>query len=162
MADVNTDILSKKIQEGMATKEERGIALKNVNTQMAVELVGSLDTVKKQNVGLLELRGLLADKVNKKGKQAIEDDSLDLNELMELVSTLTDMELKVADMYRKVLQGNRLLFDEDSMSEEQKIVVRLLNSFETFEQKRNFLNMASNYMNSKGGNLEEAQVIESH
>lgn len=160
--DINVDVLSRKIQEGMATREERGIALKNVNTQMAVELVASLNTMKEQNVGLMELRGLLAKKLNKRGRQAIEDDSMDLEELMDMVSTLTDMELKVADMYRKVLQGNRLLFDEDSMSEEQKIVVRLLNSFETFEQKRNFLNLASNYMNSKGGNLEEAQVVETH
>lgn len=160
--DINVDVLSRKIQEGMATREERGIALKNVNTQMAVELVASLNTMKEQNVGLMELRGLLAKKLNKRGRQAIEDDSMDLEELMDMVSALTDMELKVADMYRKVLQGNRLLFDEDSMSEEQKIVVRLLNSFETFEQKRNFLNLASNYMNSKGGNLEEAQVVETH
>lgn len=160
MANINTDILSKKIQEGMATKEERGIALKNVNTQMAVELVSSLDTMKNQNAGLSKLRGLLADKLTQKGEQAIKDDSLDLNDLMTYVSTLTDMELKVADMYRKIIQGNRLLFDEDSMSEEQKVVVRLLNSFETFEQKRNFLNLASNYMNSKGGNVEEAQVVE--
>lgn len=160
--DINVDVLSRKIQEGMATREERGIALKNVNTQMAVELVASLNTMKEQNVGLMELRGLLAKKLNKRGRQAIEDDSMELDELMDMVSTLTDMELKVADMYRKVLQGNRLLFDEDSMSEEQKIVVRLLNSFETFEQKRNFLNLASNYMNSKGGNLEEAQVVETH
>lgn len=160
--DINVDVLSRKIQEGMATREERGIALKNVNTQMAVELVASLNTMKEQNVGLMELRGLLAKKLNKRGRQAIEDDSMELDELMDMVSTLTDMELKVADMYRKVLQGSRLLFDEDSMSEEQKIVVRLLNSFETFEQKRNFLNFASNYMNSKGGNLEEAQVVETH
>lgn len=160
MAEVNTDILSKKIQEGMATKEERGIALKNVNTQMAVELVASLDTIKKQNDGLSKLRGLLVDKLTKKGEQALKDDTLDMNELMDFVNTLTDVEIKVADMYRKVLQGNRLLFDEDSMSEQQQIVVRLLNSFETFEQKRNFLDLASNYMKNKGNNLEEAQVVD--
>lgn len=160
MADKSTDILAKKIQEGMATKEERGIALKNVNTQMAVELVESIDSIKTQNGKLTKLRDLATTKLLKKGEQAINNDELELPDLLNMVSVLTDVELKVADMYRKILQGNRLLFDEDSLSEEQKVVVRLLNSFETIEQKKDFLNMASKFMQSKGTELQEAEVIE--
>jgi hypothetical protein len=157
---INTDVLSRKIQEGMATKEERGIALKTLNTQMAVELIGKLDNIKKQNVGLSRLRGLLADKLTKKGEEAVKADELDLHELLTFVQVLTDMELKTADIYRKILQGNRMLFDEDSMSEQQQIVVRLLNSFETNEQKRDFLKLATNFVRQKEGGAEEAQVID--
>ena len=157
---INTTLLANKLKQGLATKEELGIVSKTINTQLAVEMLASLDEMKKRSDKLEMLRKKATDKLVEKGEMAIEADEMSMEDLMELVDNLTDNELKITDMYRKILQnGNRALFDDDSLSEGEKVVVRLMRCLAKQDDKKAFIGMTAQFMKDKGLDYEDAEVV---
>lgn len=152
------DILAKKIAEGTANREERGLTLKMINTQMAIEYVSGLDDVKSFVERLKDLRGKMSEKFIEKIEKQIDADELDPEVMFQYLSSISNKELQLAAEYRKMLQGNRQLFDEDAMSEQEKIVVRLLRSIGSPDQKDDFIKVVKNYMRDK--NTQDADIIE--
>lgn len=169
--ETSVDVLSRKLQQGLATKEERGVVLKTINTQLAVDLVSSMDGVRDSIERLKKLKNKVTNKFIEKAELALECDDMSIDDLQTMLNNIMDNEMKVVDLYRKVLQGNRMLFEEDSLSEEDKIILRVLRSFATNDEKKDFIGFVSDYMNKKvnsnvkissidNENLEDANIIE--
>ena len=162
-SDINADILADKLKQGLATKEERGIALKTINTQLAIDLVSSLDDIKGYVSKLKGVRDKVRDKMVEKLDLAIECDELSLDDLFKYSNSIIANEMRITEMYRQVIQGNRMLFDEDSLSEEDRTLLRVLRSFATEDDKKEFFDIVNRYYekrNSDNEHIEEANVVE--
>ncbi len=149
----STDVLARKIAEGTANREERGITLKTINTQLAIEMVTGLEDVRDYVDGLKDLRSKFTQKFVEKANEALELDELDLDDVFKYMNSIADNEVKVVEAYRKLLQGGQL-FSEDSMSEQDRIIVRLLQSFKDSNQKKEFYEMVAKYMALKNISLD--------
>ena len=161
--NINADVLADKIKQGLATKEERGIALKTINTQLAIDLVSSLDDIKGYVSKLKNVRDKVRDKMVEKLDFALECDELSLDDLFKYSNSIIANEMRITEMYRQVIQGNRMLFDEDSLSEEDRTLLRVLRSFATEDDKKEFFDIVNRYYekrNSDNEHIEEANVIE--
>ena len=157
----NSDIsvtLAKKIAEGTANREERGLSLKMINTQLAIEYVTGLDDVKAFIERLKEVRKKMSDKFVKKIEEQMEADEIPPEIMFQYLMSINNKEIQLVSEYRKLLQGNRQLFDEDTMSEDDKVIMRLLRSFRSIDQKRDFLKIATEYMQDK--HTQDADIVE--
>lgn len=162
MADNNNtqsaNILAQKIAEGTASREERGLSLKMINTQLAIEYVTGLDNVKSFVERLKELRGKMSEKFIEKVERQMKADEIDPELMFQYINTISNKELQLVAEYRKLLQGNRQLFDEDTLSEQDRIIMRLLRSFSSIDEKRDFLKIVNEYMRDK--NTQDADIVE--
>ena len=162
MADNNNtqsaNVLAKKIAEGTANREERGLSLKMINTQLAIEYVTGLDDVKAFVERLKDLRGKMSEKFVEKVERQLDADEIEPELLFQYISSISNKELQLVAEYRKLLQGNRQLFDEDTLSEEDRVIMRLLRSFSSTDQKRDFFNIVNEYMRDK--NPQDAHIVE--
>lgn len=149
----STEVLARKIAEGTANREERGITLKTISTQLAIEMVTGLEDVRDYVDGLKDLRSKFTQKFVEKANEALELDELDLDDVFKYMNSIADNEVKVVEAYRKLLQGGQL-FSEDSMSEQDRIIVRLLQSFKDNNQKKEFYEMVAKYMAAKNISLD--------
>ena len=152
------NILAKKIAEGTANREERGLSLKMINTQLAIEYVTGLDDVKAFVERLKELRKKMSDKFIEKVEKQMDAEEIAPEVMFQYITSISNKELQLVSEYRKLLQGNRQLFDEDTMSEEDRVILRLLRSFSSTDQKRDFFNIVTNYMQDKG--TQDADIVE--
>lgn len=152
------NILVKKIAEGTANREERGLSLKMINTQLAIEYVTGLDDVKAFVERLKELRKKMSDKFIEKVEKQMDAEEIEPEVMFQYITSISNKELQLVSEYRKLLQGNRQLFDEDTMSEEDRVILRLLRSFSSTDQKRDFFNIVTNYMQDKG--TQDADIVE--
>ena len=162
MADNNNtqsaNVLAKKIAEGTANREERGLSLKMINTQLAIEYVTGLDDVKAFVERLKDLRGKMSEKFVEKVERQLDADEIEPELLFQYISSISNKELQLVAEYRKLLQGNRQLFDEDTLSEDDRIIMRLLRSFSSTDEKRDFFNIVNEYMRDK--NTQDAHIVE--
>lgn len=156
------ETLSKKLRRGWATKEERGLVLKTINTQLAMELVNALDNVREYTDRMKAAKKKVADKFYRKLDEALECNTLDVQDLFDMLTSMNDSEIKMVELYRKVLQGgNRMLFDDDCMSENDKVIQKLIQSLGTEEKKQEFLEIVKKYMrDNKMMNVEDAKEVE--
>ncbi len=154
----SANILAKKIAEGTANREERGLSLKMINTQLAIEYVTGLDDVKSFVERLKDLRGKMSEKFVEKVERQLDADEIEPELLFQYISSISNKELQLVAEYRKLLQGNRQLFDEDTLSEEDRVIMRLLRSFSSTDQKRDFFNIVNEYMRDK--NTQDAHIVE--
>lgn len=154
----SANILAKKIAEGTANREERGLSLKMINTQLAIEMVTGLEDVKNYVEKIKAVREKLSEKFINKIEEQIAMDDIDPELMFQYMNSISNKELQLLGEYRKLLQGNRQLFDEDAMSEEDRLTMRLLRSFSSVDQKREFFNLVTQYMRDK--NMQDASVVE--
>lgn len=152
------NILAKKIAEGTANREERGLSLKMINTQLAIEYVTGLDDVKAFVERLKELRLKMQDKFIEKIERQMDAEEIEPEIMFQYLTSISNKEMQLVSEYRKLLQGNRQLFDEDTMSEQDRIVLRLLRSFGSPDQKKDFLKIITDYMQDKG--MQDADIVE--
>lgn len=154
----SANVLAKKIAEGTANREERGLSLKMINTQLAIEYVTGLDDVKAFVERLKDLRGKMSDKFVEKVERQLDADEIEPELLFQYISSISNKELQLVAEYRKLLQGNRQLFDEDTLSEDDRIIMRLLRSFSSTSEKRDFFNIVNEYMRNK--HTQDAHIVE--
>lgn len=157
MSEKESNILAKKIEEGTASREERGIALKTINTQLAIEMVTGLEDVKEYVDSMKALRGKLSKKFLKKVEEQIECDEIDPELMYQYMNSISNKELQLVEAYRKLIQGGRSLFDEDALSEDDRTVIRVMRSLGTPDEKSKFVSAMRDYMREK--NLQDANIV---
>ena len=155
----DTKVLADKIAQGIATREERGITLKTLDTQLAVDLVTGLEDVRLYVDKLKTLKSKMRDKFIAKVEEDMELDNIDAETLFKYLNTLTNSELALIDTYRKLIQGGQL-FNEDSMSENERTILRILRSLSTNEQRKNFFDACAQYMVQNNIDYQDASIVE--
>lgn len=141
-----TNEIAELISAGIATEEQQGVALKALKVGMAYTLTTGMGTILKDLNALSELSNRAINKINERLNLEIESDSISRKELMQFVDTIQQRQIQIMDLHRKIIQG-KTLFEEDILSEEEKMVVRLFKSFKTSEEKRKFLELCEKQLN---------------
>lgn len=142
MNNVSPDItsLAKSIQNGTATKEQLGSALQAMQIGMSTSLIEELGEASKPFLRLRDLQERLATIINNKLEALLQADSIDLSTAVQHLQSLQEMQYKVLDLKRKIVQGRELI-PTSLLSEEERAVVKLFQSFSTKSEKEEFMKL---------------------
>lgn len=134
----NIETLAKRVSEGIATEQEMGVVLKQLQISLATSMLQELQHYNKSLDALKEIRMRLIDRLE---TIIITDiDLMDVDTVTNLLKETSDMQMDNLDFQRKLIQG-KSIFDFSTLSDEEKQVVQLMNSFTSLEEKQKFLQL---------------------
>ena len=134
----NIETLAKRVSEGIATEQEIGVVLKQLQISLATSMLQELQEYNKSLDALKEIRMRLIDRLE---TIIITDiDLMDVDTVTNLLKETSDMQMDNLDFQRKLIQG-KSIFDFNTLSDEEKQVVQLMNSFTSLEEKQKFLQL---------------------
>lgn len=134
----NIETLAKRVSEGIATEQEIGVVLKQLQISLATSMLQELQEYNKSLDALKEIRMRLIDRLE---TIIITDiDLMDVDTVTNLLKETSNMQMDNLDFQRKLIQG-KSIFDFNTLSDEEKQVVQLMNSFASLEEKQKFLQL---------------------
>lgn len=137
--------MANAIVNGTATEQEQGIALRALQTNLAAQMVSGLNGICKSLSNLDNLLNHAYMKLH--DRYEVDLANMDSTHLLNIIDSIQSKQLQVLDLYRKVVQGKNL-FPEETISEEERKVLRLINSFTNDKDKKKFLALVDNMLKS--------------
>lgn len=136
---------------GQKSENEMGLVLRSVQIGLATSFCSTLSA---QHAQMQESLGVLA-KMNEKINADLAETlpSMDVTDVLELRETMEKSIYRQMEMERKIIQG-RGLFPDDSLSDEDRKVLRLMATLQSPEDKARFMRMIEREFgpeNSYGG-----------
>lgn len=132
--------ISPEVAEGTATDTEFSVALKAIQNAMSMTLVQRAGTLERSLARFDRLLDSAIEALTTKLSTQIEAETVDILSLTKFIESVQTKQIAIVDLYRKIVQGNPL-FTTDTLSEEEKLVLKLMKSFTTQEQKQKFLQL---------------------
>ena len=83
---------------------------------------------------------------------------MDVDTVTNLLKETSDMQMDNLDFQRKLIQG-KSIFDFNTLSDEEKQVVQLMNSFTSLEEKQKFLQLVQEQLGVDPVYPESVQTI---
>ena len=71
---------------------------------------------------------------------AIEADTVSIEELRDFIDSTQSKQVQILELYRRVLQGKDL-FDSQTFSDDEKMVLKIFKSFKSKEDREKFVNI---------------------
>ena len=134
----NIETLAKRVSEGIATEQEIGVVLKQLQISLATSMLQELQEYNKSLDALKEIRMRLVDRLE---TIIITDiDLMDVDTVTNLLKETSKIQMDNLDFQRRLIQG-KSIFDFNTLSDEEKQVVQLMNSFSSLEEKQKFLKL---------------------
>lgn len=123
---------------GQKSENEMGLVLRSVQIGLATSFCSTLSA---QHAQMQESLGVLA-KMNEKINADLAETlpSMDVTDVLELRETMEKSIYRQMEMERKIVQG-RGLFPDDSLSDEDRKVLRLMATLQSPEDKARFMRM---------------------
>lgn len=128
------------IAKGVADEQQKGMALRNIKTGMSVKLSIGLDNLLGQLTRQSALLSKAIEKHNEMLEQSIDADTCSIEDLRDFIDSMQSKQLKILDLYRTTIQGKDL-FDNQALSDDEKMVLKLFKSFRSNEEKTKFLTL---------------------
>lgn len=150
--NTNVVALAEMVQQGLASEEDRGIVLRTIQTAMGSALVSSVQSVMDKQGQLDDLLTRCIDKFTSQVNDLITSDTINHEDLFEMITTLQKNQVACAELLRKVVQSPNKIFSDDLLSNEEKKLLKLLKSFRTPEEKQKFLRAVGSAMQDQGSN----------
>lgn len=133
----DADHLVALILSGQASEQEKGMLLRNIQVAMSANLVGQLNQMHSVVAQAMELYKDLDSAYLTKVRELLESDALVKDEIRAERDSLEKRMMSVLNMERQIIQGKNL-FPQDSLSEDEQKVLRLLASVKTPDEKQKF------------------------
>lgn len=134
----NIETLAKRVSEGIATEQEIGVVLKQLQISLATSMLQELQEYNKSLDALKDIRMRLIDRLE---TIIITDiDLMDVDTVTNLLKETSKIQMENLDFQRRLIQG-KSIFDFNTLSDEEKQVVQLMNSFASLEEKQQFLQL---------------------
>ena len=133
----DADHLVDLILSGQASEQEKGMLLRNIQVAMSANLVGQLNQMHSVVAQASELYKDLDSAYLTKVRELLESDALVKDEIRAERDSLEKRMMAVLNMERQIIQGKNL-FPQDSLSEDEQKVLRLLASVKTPDEKQKF------------------------
>jgi hypothetical protein len=149
-ADITT--LTKVVSEGIASESDTGIALRAIQTTLGVGLVSTLNETSN---GFQRLNNLLTrciDKYVTTAEALLDTDSIDQEQLFEIITAIQKNQIAYMELYRKIVQSPNKIFSDDLLSAEERKLLTLLKSFKTPEEKVLFLKAVESALSNNQNN----------
>lgn len=143
MAKSKEDIeeVVQRVIDGTATEADKGLVLKTMKNSLSANLVSSLGDM---YTGMQDLNNLVSDAVSLlKEQYEMNRGLMDMKALMEFIDSVQTRQLKLMELNRKISQGSNNLFANDSLSDEEKQVLKLFKSFRTNDEKKRFMRLVA-------------------
>lgn len=142
MAD--NENLASIITDGIATEKEQGVALKAIRTAMSVSMAEGLKGIMAPSNRLAVLADSAIDLLE--ARWQAESSDMSVKSLMRFIESIQSKQIQILDLYRKTIQGHDII-SGDTLSEDEKMVLKLFKSFKTNEEKAKFLNLCKEALN---------------
>lgn len=139
----STDIqkVVQSVVSGLSSEEENGLLLKALQTHMSATVVTQLTDLSNQFARLSQNVERAIDKYNQKLNEDLEGDVISRGELYSIIKGFQDRQFQLVETYRRVVQSPNMLFANSTVSEEEKMVMKLFQSFKSSDEKRKFLEL---------------------
>lgn len=146
--DQKAQNLAEVILSGQASEEERGLALRNLQTGISASMVAGMNVLHKSVQKAFDLYLELDDAYMQKLREELDSNILTKDEIRIERNALESRIYKIVNLERQVTQG-KSLFPEDSLSESDRKVLRLLSSIKTEEERDAFMRSIENFFKEK-------------
>ena len=128
------------VSAGVATEEQIGTLCRTLQINLSTNLITAMSQSLQGINKLASIRDRVLDRVLELTDDPLYIQNLSVNEGLSLIEFIQSSEVKLLDLQRKIVQGKEL-FPEMVMSEDEKKVIKLLNSFKTPKEKLDFINL---------------------
>lgn len=136
------------VLSGVSTTEENGVLLKALQTQMSAAVVNQLSSISAQMNSLSESLPRLIQRYNEKLNEDLETDVIGRAEIEAIIDRIQNKQFQLVETYRRVVQSPNMLFANSTVSEEEKMVMKLFQSFKSADEKKKFLELVKKELDS--------------
>lgn len=146
--------LSALVLSGQSSEQERGMFLRAVQVGMSSNLVSQLNALHSVMAKATEIYSTLDEQYLNILQEEIREGVLTKEEIRIERNALENRIMAILTLERQVLQG-KSLFPEDTLSEDDKKVLRILGTIKTKEEREKFFKAIDAYF--KGDNSFETE-----
>lgn len=146
--------LSALVLSGQSSEQERGMFLRAVQVGMSSNLVSQLNALHSVMAKATEIYSTLDEQYLNILQEEIKENVLTKEEIRIERNALENRIISTLTLERQVLQG-KSLFPEDTLSEDDKKVLRILGTIKTKEEREKFFKAIDAYF--KGDNSFETE-----
>ena len=136
--------LSALVLSGQSSEQERGMFLRAVQVGMSSNLVSQLNALHSVMAKATEIYSTLDEQYLNILQEEIREGVLTKEEIRIERNALENRIMAILTLERQVLQG-KSLFPEDTLSEDDKKVLRILGTIETKEEREKFFKAIDAY-----------------
>ena len=151
--------LAELILSGSASEEERGVFLRAIQTALGAGLMAHIQKMHSALERGISLYRKLDERYVSTIEKDLEEDILSTDEIVHERNSLERRMLNILELERKIMQG-KTLFPEDTLSSEDRMVIRVMRSIKTEEQKQAFFHTIASFMKSENAFEPEPQYKE--
>jgi len=150
-SNTSVESLVNSVLKGTVDESTLGTFLKTLQVSMGANLLRNQETL----VSAVESLNSQIEKLLSRYTQLMEFevDNLTSEGAWEKIESIMGLQIKVVDLQRKIVQG-KPLFNSDVLSDEERMVVKLLNSFSSIDEKKKFLKVVKDTL-EKNKDVEE-------
>lgn len=146
--------LSALVLSGQSSEQERGMFLRAIQVGMSSNLVSQLNALHSVMAKATEIYSTLDEQYLNILQEEIKENVLTKEEIRIERNALENRIMAILTLERQVLQG-KSLFPEDTLSEDDKKVLRILGTIKTKEEREKFFKAIDAYF--KGDNSFETE-----
>lgn len=124
------------VTDGVATEEQLGVVLKQMQISISTKLLAQLKQQEALMVNVSSMLQRLYDRLDMIISTDLE--MMNVETVMDLIEKLTRLSNNYLELQRRIVQGKEL-FSNDTLSDDEKRVIKLMNSFSSQDDKKKFM-----------------------
>lgn len=142
--DHSVEALARLITSGRASEQEKGLVLRTIQVGMATNMVAGLNELHSNVAQAMNLYQALDSEYNRQLREQLEQGALTKEEIRIERDTLEKRVHAILNLERQIVQGKNI-FPEDSLSEDDRKILRLMASVKTPEERKKFFKAIDEY-----------------
>lgn len=142
--DHSVEALARLITSGRASEQEKGLVLRTIQVGMATNMVAGLNELHSNVAQAMNLYQALDSEYNRQLREQLEQGALTKEEIRIERDALEKRVHAILNLERQIVQGKNI-FPEDSLSEDDRKILRLMASVKTPEERKKFFKAIDEY-----------------
>lgn len=142
--DHSVEALARLIMSGRASEQEKGLVLRTIQVGMATNMVAGLNELHSNVAQAMNLYQALDSEYNRQLREQLEQGALTKEEIRIERDALEKRVHAILNLERQIVQGKNI-FPEDSLSEDDRKILRLMASVKTPEERKKFFKAIDEY-----------------
>lgn len=142
--DHSVEALARLIMSGRASEQEKGLVLRTIQVGMATNMVAGLNELHSNIAQAMNLYQALDSEYNRQLREQLEQGALTKEEIRIERDALEKRVHAILNLERQIVQGKNI-FPEDSLSEDDRKILRLMASVKTPEERKKFFKAIDEY-----------------
>lgn len=142
--DHSVEALARLIMTGRASEQEKGLVLRTIQVGMATNMVAGLNELHSTAAKAMQLYAALDEEYLRQVQEQLTSQLLTKEEIRIERDALEKRMHAILNLERQIVQGKNI-FPEDSLSEDDRKILRLMASVKTPEERKKFFKAIDNY-----------------